>query len=183
MKATALAPVTLKSRFWQCTVGATAVELAFVLPIFFGLVLGVLETGWLMTKFTMIDRAVTKASRFIYTGAASTGNTVTQQTLEDFICEEAVIISDCAENIALELIIIGNFSTPPVTNAPCRESEVGIEPTTTFQPGASSEVVFMRVCVTTEILMPLIGLGLAVDKTDNGNFQFTSGTAFANEPF
>jgi len=183
IKAPVLTVATRQSRFLQCTVGATAVELAFLLPIFFGLVLGVIETGWLMAKFAMIDRAVTNTSRFVYTGAASTDDTITRETLEDFICEEAVIVSDCTDNIALEMIVIGSSFTPPATNAPCREKELGINPTTSFQPGASSEVVFMRVCVTTEVLMPLIGLGFALAKTDDGNFQFTSNTAFSNEPF
>lgn len=183
MEAPITAPNAFKQRLWRCAIGATAVEFALVLPVFFGLVFGIVETGWLMTKLTMIDRAVTKASRFVYTGAVSAGTAMTQQTLEDFICENAVVISDCAANIALELIVIDSVFTPPSTAAPCQESEVGIEPATTFQSGASSDVVFMRVCVTTEIFMPLIGLGLALPLTDNGNYQFTSSTAFANEPF
>ena len=167
----------------RCAAGATAVELAFVLPIFLWLVGGIIETGWLMTKHALVDRAVANAARFVYTGAASTNEDVTRASLEGFICEQSSVIANCAENIALELTVIDSFDAIPETEAPCRESDVEIEPAVSFEPGASSEIVFMRVCVTTEVHMPLLGLGFAMAKTENGNHQFTSSLAFANEPF
>jgi len=154
-----------------------------VFPVFLTLALGIIETGWLITKFTLIDRAVANASRFVYTGAASTDASVSQASIEQFICDESVVISSCEDNIALELIVLGAFDTPPPPDTPCRERDVTINPVTRFDPGAQEEVVFMRVCVTTNILMPFLGLGFALTKTPNGNFQFTSSTAFKNEPF
>jgi len=170
-------------RLLSCALGASAVELALVLPLFLGLVSGIVEAGWLMTKLSMVDRAVSNATRFVYTGAASNDDSVTRETIEAFICEEAAIIASCAENIALDLIVINNFSSIPTSDAECRERDLDFEPTVTYDPGNSSEIVYMRVCVTTEIFMPLLGLGFALNKTDLGNYQFTSGLAFANEPF
>ncbi len=175
--------ISAARRFRRCAAGATAVELAFVLPIFLGLVGGIIETGWLMTKHALVDRAVASAARFVYTGAASTNEDVTRASLEAFICEQSAVIANCTENIVLELTVIDEFDALPGTQAPCRERDVEIEPTVTFNPGASSEIVFMRVCVTTEVHMPLLGLGFALSKTESGNHQFTSSLAFANEPF
>jgi len=174
---------TVKPGLRCCSSGAAVAEFALVFPFFLALTLGVIETGWLFTKFTLIDRAVANASRFVYTGAASTDATVTQASIEEFICDQAVIILSCEDNIALELIVIGSFDTPPPPDAPCRERDVTVTPVTNFDPGIQEEVVFMRVCITTNILMPFLGLGLALPKTPSGNFQYTSSTAFQNEPF
>ena len=170
-------------RLWRCTLGASAVELALVLPLFLGLVGGIIEAGWLMTKQSMVDRAVSNAARFVYTGAATADDSITGDTIEAFICEEAAVIANCAENIALDLTVINTFSSIPTDDAECREHDLDFEPSVSFEPGNSSEVVYMRVCVTTKILMPLLGLGFALSKTDLGNYQFSSGFAFANEPF
>lgn len=168
--------------FQTCSLGATAVELALVGPVFLWLVFGMIETGWLFAKLSLIDRAVANASRFVYTGAQLNNAAVTRESIEQFICDEAVIIADCTENVALELTVISNFSTPPTSAAPCREKDVDIAPTTTFNPGARQDIMFMRVCVTTDLFMPFLGFGLALDKTESGNFQFTSSTTFSNEP-
>ncbi len=165
--------------FWRSENGATAVEFAMVGPIFFALLFSMLETGWMMAKTAILDEAVAKASRQIYTGQAPT-----KAALEAAICNEAFVFSDCINNINVETTVISDFSSPPTTAVECLDSsDSTFTPTVTYSTGADSQIMFMRVCVTTEVMTPGLGVGLALGKTDTGRFQLVSSTAFMNEPF
>ncbi len=173
-----------KHNFLQCRSGATAVEFALIAPIFFALTFSLFEVGWLFTKIALIDNATSQVSRDIYTGAAINDATITAESLTQDICDSVVIIQNCEENTTIEVTTISDFNSIPTSGEVCRDSfGSGIRPATTFDPGASSEISFVRVCVTTDILTPFIGLGLALPKNANGRFEIVSALAFANEPF
>lgn len=165
--------------FWRSEGGATAVEFAMVGPIFFAILFSMLETGWMMAKTAVLDEAVAKASRLIYTGQAPT-----KAALEAAICENAFVFNDCIGNINVETTVIADFSSAPTTDAECLDSaDTDFTPTVNYSTGADSQIMFMRVCVTTEVMTPGLGVGLALGKTSTGRFQLVSSTAFMNEPF
>ena len=160
--------------------GATALEFALVGPVFFALIFSMIETGWIMTKGAMLDYAVGKSARMIYTGQAPD-----QGVLEAVICEEAQLFSNCAENLNVELIIVDDFTSLPDTDVECTDAnaEAEIAPVVQYSSGSGGEIVLMRVCVTTDVLTPGLGLGMAMSKTGTGRFQMVSTMAFMNEPF
>ncbi|MEL6257873.1 MAG: TadE/TadG family type IV pilus assembly protein [Pseudomonadota bacterium] len=154
-------------------------ETAIVAPVFFAMILGLIETGWMMTKVAMVESAVTEAARLIYTGQAPDKSSIEQQ-----ICDRAVLVSDCASNINIEILPVADFASRPTDGAECRDSgDVDFEPSVSYQTGGGGEIVFLRVCVTTDILVPGLGLGLALPKNNRGRFEIVSTTAFMNEPF
>lgn len=159
--------------------GATAVEFAVIAPIFFALIFSMIETGWIMTKASLLDHAVGQSARMIYTGQAPD-----QGTLEQLICDEAYVFANCRENIVVELVTVDDFTALPDTTATCTDASSGnIAPVTTYTSGAGGEIVFMRVCITTDVLVPGLGLGMQMAQTDTGRFQMVSSMAFMNEPF
>lgn len=159
--------------------GATAVEFAIIAPVFFALIFSMVETGWIMTKASMLDHAVGKSARLIYTGQAPD-----QGTLEQLICDEAYVFSNCRENIVVELVTVDDFTSIPDTAATCTDASTAtIAPVTTYTSGAGGEIVFMRVCITTDVMVPGLGLGMQMAQTDSGRFQMVSSMAFMNEPF
>lgn len=159
--------------------GATAVEFAIIAPVFFALIFSMIETGWIMTKASLLDHAVNQTARMIYTGQAPD-----QGTLEQLICDEASVFSNCRENITVELTIVGDFTALPDTAATCTDANsTAIAPVTTYASGSGGEIVFMRVCITTDVLVPGLGLGMQMAQTDTGRFQMVSSMAFMNEPF
>lgn len=163
--------------------GAVAVEFALIAPVFLMLVLSVLELGWTMTRIALIDNAVAQAAKFVYIGAASSGSP-TQTALEAFICDEAMVISNCYNNITVELTTINDFHSPPAWNAPCVDSDdVSLAPVVGYSPGAGGSIMFMRVCVTMDLFTPGLGMGLALQRTNGGRTQIISSLAFMNEPF
>ncbi|MEL7547375.1 MAG: TadE/TadG family type IV pilus assembly protein [Pseudomonadota bacterium] len=159
--------------------GATAVEFALVAPVFFALIFSMIETGWLMTKASMLDYAVNNSSRMIYTGQAPT-----QGALEQLLCDEAIIFPNCRENIVVELTVVDDFTSIPDTAATCTDANTTpIKPVTEYVSGSGGEIVFLRVCITTDVLTPGLGLGLALAESGEGRFEMVSSLAFMNEPF
>ncbi|MEO0694453.1 MAG: TadE/TadG family type IV pilus assembly protein [Pseudomonadota bacterium] len=163
--------------------GAAAVEFALVAPVFFALIVSMLELGLLTLKSTLVDRAVSQAAVFVYTGATSSTQSE-KDRIRDFICKRALLIRECAKNLSVELTRVNSFSAPPTSDAPCRDSsDVTLAPVVTYQPGAGNDIVYMRVCATTNVLTPGMGLGLALAKTKTNRYQIISSIAFMNEPF
>ncbi len=171
-------------RFARDNRGVAAVEFALIAPIFLALILSLFETGWLMTKIALADNAVSSVGRSIYTGAALSDATITQDSLKEEICRQIVIIGDCENNIELEVITINSFNDIPTGGEVCRDSfNGGVQPVATYTPGQSQEISFVRACITTEIFSPFIGVGLGLPKNSNDRFEIISTIAFANEPF
>lgn len=163
--------------------GAVALEFALLGPMLFLLIIALLEMGLLITRTVLLDDAVSQASRFMYTGAASDGR-VSREDLTAFICENSRIIYDCERNLELDATVITNFTTPPDNDAPCRDSaDAEFEPVSSFTPGGGSEIVLLRVCATVDLLVPWYGLSPHLTQTDTGRVQIISSLAFSNEPF
>lgn len=162
--------------------GGAAVEFAMVSPLFFAFLFSLFEAGLLFTRIAIIEDATQAASRQIYTGAAQSGG-MTQTDIANMICTGTSGFVSCADSIEVEVQTVTGFNALPTTDAVCDESGDDINPTTTFNPGAQQEIVFVRVCVTVPILTPGLGLGLALPKTANDNYAIVTSLAFVNEPF
>ncbi|MEO1100357.1 MAG: TadE/TadG family type IV pilus assembly protein [Pseudomonadota bacterium] len=171
--------IALLKPFWRSERGATAVEFAMVGPVFFAILFSMIETGWMMAKTAVLDEAVAVISRQIYTGQAPT-----KAAIEAAICEKAFVFHDCVNNINVEITPISAFSAPPTTDVECLDSaDTSFTPAVNYATGSESQTMFMRVCITTDVLTPGLGVGLALGKTSTGRFQLVSSTAFQNEPF
>ena len=169
---------------FQCTSGVAAVEFALVGPIFLALVFSLFETGLLYTKIALTDNAIADISRTIYVGAAQSDATITSDTLKEDICDSVFIIQDCLNNITIEVTTISDFDSIPTDGEICQDSfDSAPPPATTYSPGASSQISFVRVCLTTKIITPFLGLGLKLTKNANNRFEIISSLAFVNEPF
>ena len=162
--------------------GGAMVEFALVSPVFFAFLFSLFEAGLLFTRIAIVEDATQAASRQIYTGAAQSGS-MTQTDIENMICAGTAGFISCADSIQVEVQTVTGFDSLPTTQAVCDESGDAINPTTTFNPGVTQEIVFVRVCVTVPLFTPGLGLGLALPKTAGGNYAIVSSLAFVNEPF
>ncbi|MEO0399817.1 MAG: TadE/TadG family type IV pilus assembly protein [Pseudomonadota bacterium] len=172
-------------RFSEDRCGALmSLEFALVGPAFLGLILALFELGLLMTKTAMLDLSVADATKFIYTGAVQSG-TPTQEEIKQFICEKSVVFTNCLENITVELTPISNFDAPPEADAPCvdADDDEAIAPAVDYSTGNGGAIMFMRVCVTTDVVTPGLGVGVHLVDTVTNRMQITSSVAFMNEPF
>ncbi|MEM6414046.1 MAG: TadE/TadG family type IV pilus assembly protein [Pseudomonadota bacterium] len=160
--------------------GVSSVEFALIGPVFLALIFSILELGLTMLKMSLLDFAVADAAKLVYVGTPPT-----QSELEDFICDKARFFSACKENITVELTPISGFEDPPSSDAPCKDGDDvdQIAPAVTYNAGGANSIMYMRVCITTNIVTPGLGLGVNLVKTGTSRAQVISQVAFMNEPF
>ncbi|MEM9106676.1 MAG: TadE/TadG family type IV pilus assembly protein [Pseudomonadota bacterium] len=167
--------------------GVTAVEFALLAPVFFAMILSLFEIGILFTRIAMVDHAVNVVSKLVYTGKVTEGvaaGTYSQSDIEAAVCDvTGVVIPNCESEITVELTEIAALSSLPESDAACQDSTVELTPTVSFSPGAANSVVFMRVCLTVDLMTPGLGFGLKLTKTSNDRYELISSVAFLNEPF
>lgn len=163
--------------------GVAAIEFTLLAPVFFALIFGIIEMGYLFLKINMLNNAVAVVSKVVYTGAAADGS-VTYEDIEDSICDNIYFSgTNCSGNLHIELTEISSFSDFPTTVAECEDTDLNITPSVSYNPGSAKSIIYMRACLMTDILMPGLAFGLNLEKTANNKYALISSTAFVNEPF
>lgn len=171
--------VKLIRRLRRDTRGAAAVEFAMVVPILLAIVFSTLEAGWIMVQTIMLDRALDMTVRELRIG---TFQNPTQQAMRDRICEKAVVLANCQETLALELIPIATAASYPTDAVRCLNRATRIEPVLRFNAGLRTETVFVRACYVVAPFTPGFALGLLLSKDSNGDVRLVSKSGFINEP-
>lgn len=167
--------------------GSSAIEFVIFIPLVFMLVMSCFETGWLMAKTMMLERAVSMTARDLRVGLIEE---VTHDNLKDIICDRALIFADCKNVLAIDSFPVGNSFgsglggslSEPATCVDRSEDEP-LEGKIT--PGKESENMLIRVCVIVDPIMPGIGVGLALRENADeagGGFQMVAYEAFVTEP-
>lgn len=161
--------------------GAVTVEFAIVFPVFMTIFISVFEGGLLMTKLVMLDRGLDVTVRAIRLAPGSTA--ITHLAVKEMICENAIILKDCEDNIQIEMVPISTTTwSMPTAAADCIDRESEIEPVVSFSAGDENDIMFIRACVVIEPMFPTAGLGLALTKDASGGVRILATSAFANEP-
>jgi len=179
-------------RFSTCRKGATAIEFAIVAPVFFALIFAIFELGLLYLRISLLDNATSEIAKAVYIGnvtsdPAAEPDKMSVDDIELFICNAVgLVVPTCARDISVELTQIDTLSDLPETDAQCADSTRDFTASTQFNPGAASTNMFMRVCITTDLVAPFVynGLGLTLpEDAATGRFLIISSIAFRNEPF
>ncbi|MFO1070226.1 MAG: TadE/TadG family type IV pilus assembly protein [Geminicoccaceae bacterium] len=89
--------------------GGAAVDFALVAPVFILLVAGVLEFGVLMLGETLLQSAVTDASRFGLTGRTLAGQT-REEVIADIVAEHSFGLID-PERLAFDTLVYPSFDS------------------------------------------------------------------------
>jgi len=137
------------------------------------------ESGLLMTKYMMFERALDIAVRDI---RLSDGTDITHDGIKEAICEEALLFDDCENVLLLEMEQIDMSTTISSLTPNCADRESDADPVVSFTTGDESEVMFLTACVIVDPIFPGAGLGLALSKDDSGGYAMIASTAFVNEP-
>jgi Flp pilus assembly protein TadG len=169
------------ARFRRREDGAATVEFVIVFPIFMVIFVSVFESGLLMTKMVMLDRALDLTVRQIRLATGS--GAITHDAVKEMICANTVIIDDCANSLQVEMVQINAANwTMPNTTADCVDRESEIAPVLNFTPGGENSIMFVRACLIVEPMFPNYGLGLILTKDPSGGVRLLANSAFASEP-
>ena len=180
--------------------GVSTLEFVILAPTLFFMFLAIFEAGWLMTRQMMLDRGVDMAMRDVRLNKLPN---VTPAELRGHICEEALGITNCDDNLSLEMRtmaeaqalypVTGDGSAYwPHTDVACQERGVPIDPVidgTSFGVATPDVLMVVVACVMVEPLVP--GLGNLVpgmtsipqlNDAPTAGYKMTAFAAYKAEP-
>ena len=160
--------------------GNATVEFVVVFPVIMMIFFQSFEAGWLMVRYTMLDRSLDITVRDLRLGHFVNP---TADTLRTNICSLALGIQDCQNALMVELVPVDTTSwNLPSPNATCVNRGATIQPVTTVTQGTGDEMMIIRACAIVDPLFPGTGLGLDLPKDASGGFALVATSAFVNEP-
>lgn len=164
--------------------GSAAIEFAFVAPIFFALLLGILQAGIVFFAQETLQNAVLDSGRLVRTGQAQNA-AMTQAQFRTQICDEVSMLLNCTSSLNGVSLLQFDVQSYPAGFAGAANSSplVGndLPALDNFNPGNACDVVLVRVFYKWPIVAPGLSWFL-VNMADNSHL-LAAATAFRNEPF
>ncbi len=161
--------------------GVTAIEFAFIAPVLFLVVMGIIELGLSLLVEVVLDNAVADAARQIRTGQVYQEEGFNAASFKDAILEKGGGLLKAVENdIVIDVTNHLNFGDLPEEPDPIIEDGEIVMPQN-WQPGARNEVILVRVVCAwpmfTATMTEIFG------TTSGGKRLLVSTEIFRNEPY
>lgn len=172
----------LISRFQRTQDGSATVEFAILFPAFLAVFISAYESGIMMVRNVMLERAVDLAVRDLRLG---TPVPPSFDEFKDLICDNIVVLSDCTDVIQVELEPVDpNTWTGLTGQVRCIDQDSNINPLdqTRYAVGEDNEMMFVRVCALYQPFFPSSVFGMRMPSDGNGNYALVATSAFVNEP-
>lgn len=165
---------------WRREDGTSTMEFTLMVPAFMLIFMASFESGMLMVRHTMLERAVDMTMRELRLGHFVNP---THASLKADICSHTVIIANCNDVLKLSLEPINTTTWALPDNTPtCVDRAAAVQPVTEVNPGGAEEIMLVRVCAITDALFPTTGIGLDLAIDGQGGYGIYTETAFVNEP-
>jgi len=164
--------------------GNASIEFILVFPMVFILFLSAFETGLMMIRQVVLERAVDTTVRELRLGYITAP---TQEKLRKIICYRASLISnECQNTLLIELRPVSTVTWEPLSSdTRCKNSNTDIHPTPPddfVKGGSANEMVLVRVCAIIKPLFPMTKMGMALNRDGLGGYALVASSAFVNEP-
>lgn len=168
------------SRFLRDERGSPTVEFVIVFPLLFLVFYSTFEAAMLTLRTSMLERALDLTVREL---RLSTATQVSPDDIKRSVCSRAYATPDCLNALNLELYRVNtsNFNLPN-TAVGCVNRGTGFTPVQKWTPGAGNELMLIRACAKVPTWFPLTGLGLALTKDSNNDYQIQAVAGLVNEP-
>jgi Flp pilus assembly protein TadG len=168
----------LLSRRLRNSSGSAAIEFAFVAPVFFMILLGIIEGGVMFFGQAALMNSTQDAARLIRTGQAQ--GAMNQAGFTTQICNGISALLSCA-NLQVD---VQNYPTGFTTGqtAPTDANGNLLSGQNRYNTGGPCDVVIVRAFYKYIIVTPVITSFLA-GKTGNDFNYLTAAAAFRNEPY
>jgi len=163
----------------QSTSASAAIEFAMVAPIFFLLLLAIVEDGVIYFAGATLQYATDNAARYVRTGQAQAGS-LTQAQFRQRICNDIGPVLACNANLQVDLQSFSGYGGASFTNPLDGSGNVN-SGLNNYQAGTACNVVLLRVFYTRNIITPMLSPFLTNMAT--GKHLITATAAFRNEPF
>ncbi len=175
-------------KFRDCEDGSIAtIEFLFWFPFFVYVAWSGIDLGMMSFNHANLERALDETIREVRLNRLPDGETDwDHDLLKDMVCDRTYFVSDCSNQMALEMTRIdprvGNQLNPdPI----CVDSPADLRPLdpAVFQAGTSNELMIIRACLEVEPLWGFTMVGDLVRQNGaNGQWELQSTTVFVHEP-
>ena len=164
----------------ESTRANAAIEFAMIAPVFFLLLLAIMEDGVIYFAGSTLQYATDNAARYVRTGQAQAGN-LTQDQFRQRICNDITPLLQCNANLQVDLQSYTGYGGASFAN-PLDASGNLKSSLNNYQAGTSCNVVLLRVFYTWNIITPMLSPFLTNMGT-SGKHLIAATAAFRNEPF
>lgn len=177
--------------------GSSTIEFVILFPPFVIFFLSGVEAGLMMLRNAMLERGLDLAVREIRLG------TPTPPTFTEFrqqICDVAMIIPNCMDNVQVELQVVDSATWEPLDLTPrCVDRNSPMDPfdgsNINYNTGMNNDFMLVRLCANVDPILPGFALGLILDRVplpgagdvadgapDLNGYAIIATSAFVNEP-
>jgi hypothetical protein len=174
--------------------GTASLEFVIIFPVFFSFFLMTFESGIISLRHVMLERGVDIAVRDVRIGAQTSP---TRDTFRERICDAALIIEDCINQMEIELLSRDPHAWNDVPNeVQCVDRGDMTIDNSQIDDLANNQLMFIRACVRIDPFFPIsnIGrtrvasIGQAIVDNNSGNaaagsHALVSMSAFVVEPY
>jgi len=169
-------------RFYRHEDGAAyTIEWLFIFPILMFILVSSWELGIYSFRQNFLDRGLDLAVRDV---RLNTAISYTHSQVKQNICDKAIFLPNCLNNIKLEMKKIDprNFSGFTQT-ADCIDRSQPLLPSRQFIHGGEHDIMVMRACYLYDPTFSHIGLGNTMIETSSGKgYPLVSVSVFVQEP-
>ena len=158
---------------------SAALEFGIIAPVFFILLMGIVENGIIYFAGSTLQYATDQAARYVRTGQAQSGS-MTQAQFRTMICNNVTPMLACDSNLQIDLESYNGyggaaFGSPTDANGNLNST------LNNYQIGQACSVELVRAFYTWKVLTP--GLSVFLTNITGGYHLITATAAFRNEPF
>jgi len=159
--------------------GSASLEFAIIAPVFFILLMGIIENGVIYFAGSTLQFATDNAARQVRTGQVQSAN-LTQAQFRTLICNNIAPMLACDSNLQIDMQSYtgyggASFGSPTDAGGNLNTA------LNNYQPGTACNVVLVRSFYTWKVLTP--GLSVFLTNITGGYHLITATAAFRNEPF
>ncbi len=159
--------------------GSAAIEFGLIAPVFFILLMGIVENGVIFFAGSTLQYATDNAARYVRTGQAQAAS-MTQAQFRTMVCNDIAPLLACSANLQIDMESYAGYNgaafAPPVdANG---NLNAGLNK---YQPGVACNVVLVRAFYTWKVITP--GLSVFLTNITGGYHLISATAAFRNEPF
>ena len=171
---------TLFQRFRASQAGSATIEFVIAVPIVLAFLFTAIDFGAVMLRQVFLDRAVDIAVRQVRLGNVPAGG---MEALRQQICAGTILTPNCVANATIELRPVDQTTMGALTDpAMCVNRAEEIAPVVTFNPGASNDLMLLRVCIAVDPFLRVTGIVHGMAEMSTGGYALVARAAFANEP-
>lgn len=158
---------------------SAAIEFAMIAPVFFILLLGIVENGVIYFASSTLQYATDNAARYVRTGQAQAAS-LSQAQFRTRICNDIAPLLACNGNLQVDVEAYTGYSSANFATATDASGNLKSS-LNNYQPGTACNVVLVRSFYTWNIITPVLSQFLTNMTT--GKRLISATAAFRNEPF